>query len=494
MKRFCLCGILLFLLTATACKEVVSSPAVVSELPVIFPDYVAVTVPVSIAPLNFIVDGRYDKIDVAIRGDRSGEICLQDKKQANIPLKAWKRLLSENKGAALRVTVSVKQAGRWTQYAPFPIYVSPHPIDYGLVYRLIAPGYEVYGKMGIYQRSLSDFTQTALVENTLAPGMCVNCHSFCAGNPARMSLHLRGEYGATILTIDGRTELFDTQTAQTPSACVYPYWHPSGKYIAYSVNRTQQVFHEAKDRRIEVLDLQSDVVIYNVETNELFSCPQLKSESAFETYPSFSPDGQSLYFCSAPYKPLPDEYDRLQYSLCSLSFHPGDGTFGNRVDTLVNARLINKSASHPRPSSDGRYLMYALADYGNFLIWHSEADLWLYDLHAGQARALTEVNSPQADSYHSWSANSRWIVFGSRRLDGLYTRPYIASVDENGVAGKPFLLPQQDPLYYQTSLYSFNVPEFVTGAVKLNIREVEEKARSRKKIQMGYAKDMRPGL
>ena len=47
----------------------------------------------------------------------------------------------------------------------------------GVTYRRIAPGYEVYGKLGIYQRNLSNFEETAILENTAAPGACLNCHT-----------------------------------------------------------------------------------------------------------------------------------------------------------------------------------------------------------------------------------------------------------------------------------------------------------------------------
>lgn len=58
-------------------------------------------------------------------------------------------------------------------------------------------------------------------------------------------------------------------------------------------------------------------------------------------------------------------------------------------------------------------------------------------------RPIKEVNSDDTESFHNWSSNSRWFVFSSRRGDGLYTRLYLASMDENGVVGKPFLLPQE---------------------------------------------------
>ena len=75
------------------------------------------------------------------------------------------------------------------------------------------------------------------------------------------------------------------------------------------------------------------------------------------------------------------------------------------------------------------------------------------------------MNSNDTESYHSWSSNGRWVVFSSRRLDGLYTRPFIAYVSERGEVFKPFLLPQQDTDFYSLLMKSFNIPEFVKGAV-----------------------------
>lgn len=126
------------------------------------------------------------------------------------------------------------------------MYVSEHPIDYGVVYRRIAPGYEVYSQMGIYERNLSNFEEHGLLVNTLVPGMCVNCHAFNRTDPTEMSLHIRGKHGATLMQYDGERELLDTKTEQTISNCVYPYWHPSGEYIAYSTNKTGQSFHAKK--------------------------------------------------------------------------------------------------------------------------------------------------------------------------------------------------------------------------------------------------------
>ena len=78
---------------------------------------------------------------------------------------------------------------------------------------------------------------------------------------------------------------------------------------------------------------------------------------------------------------------------------------------------------------------------------------------------MTAANSKDVDSYHSWSSNSRWLAFSSRRDDGLYTRPYFTYVDAQGKEHKPFMLPQADPDYYIAFMKSYNIPELITGPV-----------------------------
>ena len=86
------------------------------------------------------------------------------------------------------------------------------------------------------------------------------------------------------------------------------------------------------------------------------------------------------------------------------------------------------------------------------------------DLGTRRLRRL-EINSDQADTWHSWSSNSRWVVFSSKRLDGLLARPYFSYVDEHGGFHKPFILPQKDPAFYGFCLNTFNVPELMQGPV-----------------------------
>lgn len=459
--------ILLSAICLAACThETVSDAKQEKALPAIYPDYLRVTIPVNIAPLCFSMADEHALLVDAVVTDRHGNsLHSQGEESVDFDLDDWHQLLAQNRGDSLSVTVSAKFDDGWHTYRSFPIYVSPDSIDYGICYRLIAPGHEVWSKMGIYERDLSSFDECALIENTQFEG-CVNCHSFNRGNPANMSLHIRGKHGATLLSKeDGSITAYNTKTPETLGLCVYPYWHPSGHYIAYSTNVTKQTFHSADRNRIEVFDDASDIQVYDIDKNELLLSPLLKQDAVYETYPVFSADGRSLYFCAA--QALPEDnhqLDSIRYNLCRIDFDPATGHFGSRIDTIVDAQALHKSVSFPRPSYDGRFLCYTLADYGQFSIWHHEADLYLLDLTTRQSLPMDEANSEETESFHNWSTNSRWLLFSSRRDDGLYTRPYFCHVDAKGNVSKAFMLPQRNPRrFYRERFLSYNVPDFIIG-------------------------------
>ena len=473
MRKIVYC--LLFIVYCfAACTETVSDAKQETVQPQIYPDYLGVTIPVNIAPLCFnMADEKTLCIDAVISDSHGHGLHSQGEESVDFDIDDWHDLLSQNCGDSLSVTVSAKFDDGWHTYRSFSIYVSPDSIDYGLCYRLIEPGYEVWSKMGIYERDLSSFDERALIENTQFEG-CANCHSFNRCNSADMSLHIRGPHGATLLRHNGGAlTAYNTKTDQTLGFCVYPYWHPSGRYIAYSTNATSQLFHSAHRNRVEVFDTASDLQVYDVEKNELLLSSLLKQDSIYETYPVFSADGRSLYFCAA--RALPEDshqLDSIRYNLCRIDFDPATGTFGSRIDTIVNAEAMHKSLSFPRPSYDGRFLCYTLSDYGQFSIWHHEADLYLLNLSTGESCPMDGANSDDTESFHNWSTNSRWLVLSSRRDDGLYTRPYFCHVDEKGTVSKAFMLPQRNPRrFYRDRFLSFNVPEFVIAPTHFDGRK-----------------------
>ena len=485
MKRLIRLVLAALTLAFTTCTSGMRNAAPAGCRPSIYPDYTGVTIPTGIAPLDFSLPGA-DRLEVRITAPDGTVLQNRGKSFTKLPIRKWKALLERSVGDSLRVEVAGRIDGAWKSFDPFGIFVSPDPIDYGLNYRLIAPGYEIYSHMGIYERELGSFQERGLLENTQFDG-CVNCHAYNRGNPDAFSLHIRGDHGATLLQVNGEMAAYNTKTDSTLGFCVYPYWHPTGKYIAYSTNNTRQGFHVQPDKIIEVFDLDSDLQVYDVERNQIITAPQIKQKGIWESFPAFSPDGRTLYFTAAREVQIPGELPQSQYNLLKVSFDPETGAIGQDVETVVDAVSMGKSLTFPKPSYDGKYLMFTLCDYGTFSIWHHESDLWLLDLETGAIRPMDEVNSPDTDSYHNWSSNSRWFVFSSRRDDGSYTRPYISHFDENGVAGKPFMLPQRDPVNYYRKLYrSYNVPEFVTGPVPLDRIRAQKLIDAPERVPFGF--------
>ena len=441
----------------------------------IYPDYKSVTVPCNIAPINFSVADSIS-IDVVVIEGRNGKLTAKVSDNCTqIGIDQWHQLLAANLGDSLRFTLCRKADGKWLGYKPFTVFVSPDSVDKTLVYRLVPPGYEIWNRMGIYQRDLETFDERAIYENRYGKGNCVNCHSFCANSSDKRMMHVRvnmaGTYVFSNNTI-GKVEADFSKFAANPT---YPYWHPSGRFIAFSLNKIFQDFHTADPNIIEVYDDVSDVIVFDLENNAIISSPLTCATNAFETFPCFSPDGKWLYYCtSQAFDSVKWNYKNAHYSICRIEFDAEAKKLGTTVDTVVNAAAMGKSASFPRVSPDGRFLLYTLSDYGNFSIWHREADLKMIDIETGDSVDISSINSSLTESYHSWSSNSRWVVFSSRRGDGLYTRPYFAHLNADGTFSKPMLLPQQNPQeYYQKLFFSYNIPELVKSEIEMSARETD---------------------
>lgn len=441
------------------------------SLPEIFPDYSGVTVPANIAPLNFMVeDAEAVQAVFSVKGAEIAAIVGREG-VVSIPFKKWAQILSSGKGEAVSVEVSVwnSEFPDGVRCRPFQINIAEDEIDPWIAYRLIEPGYMGWRQLGIYQREMSSFEEFAIVTNRETNTTCLNCHNFPSYSSESMMFHARGANGGTVLYDDGKLTKIDFKSIGPKKNTTYPAWHPDGRFIAFSSNTTHQIFIAEGNKPIEVFDSASDLVIYDIQTGEVLTDPRFITDDFMESFPAWSPDGRYLYFVSAEDVNLDLKFSpAAHYHLHRVPFDPETRTLGTQVDTLYNADSQGGSVSYPRISPDGRYLLYTWSEYGTFPIWHDEADMKMLDIQTMEDVDVALWNDPaHADSYHSWSSNGRWVMFGSRRLDGRYTRLYIAYLSEDGVPCKPFLLPQEDPRHNMWRLKSYNVPEFIDGKVAL---------------------------
>jgi hypothetical protein len=445
-------------------------------MPQIYPDYVDVTVPVNIAPLSFEMYDQWDEMAVRYAFGDEEIICRGDKAQPDID--DWKHLASAAQGKAIEVETYACKDGQWTRFKPFNIHVSPDSIDAYISYRLISPSYVSYEELTISQRSLENYDESVIYDNMLctegANGQCINCHNYQQYNPERMQFHARQNHGGTVVTYDGKVCKINMRNDSILSAGVYPAWHPELPLIVYSTNTTRQNFHVNDPNKIEVYDTESDLIAYDVMKNEVTNIENDPNE--LEVFPFWAPDGKSVYYCSARFE-YPDSItnkdmyllshsNKVRYNIYRKSFDSATMEFGPR-ELVFDADSLGMSATLPRISPDGRFLMFTLGKFGVFHIWHHDADLWMMDLATGVARPASELNSRDTESYHSWSSNGRWVVFSSRRNDGNYTRPFIAHIDKKGKGTKPFELPCADPDYHRQFMKCYNIPEFMHGPVTI---------------------------
>ncbi|WP_300729253.1 hypothetical protein [uncultured Bacteroides sp.] len=440
----------------------------------IYPDYKDVSIPVNIAPMNFLLRNEgVEALYVIVRAEKDS---LEYKTRGNkvkFPMAKWKKLLESARGETLTVEVIARQRKGWKRFSNFNWQVMPDSIDPYITYRLIEPGYEVWNALQLVERNITNFEERVIADNKLCEERCMNCHIH-GNNSGDLSLfHLRGKNGGTILNRNGELRLLDLKNNRMVSAAVYGDIHPGGRYGVFSSNIIIPSFHSYGNRRLEVFDTVSDLAIADFDKNEMLISPLTSDSTVLETFPTFSADGKYVYYCAAPNLPVPDSIREVRYSICRIGFDSRKGEWGSKVDTLWNAEEKQASVCLLKASPDGKYLLYTVADYGTFPIWHRETDLQMMDLETGRIDTLKMVNSNRSETYHSWSSNSRWFVFASKRGDGQYGRVYVAYIDKNGEVFKPFVIPQSDPENDDLNLKSYNIPDISATPVPFDAKKIQ---------------------
>lgn len=475
MKVKCLYILCMLLLTSCSKREAKDH---VDALPVIFPDYIGVTVPQNICPMNFSIQGA-EHMRVIVKNEKGESLDVSGTDHIEFPLKAWHNLLKstplgERGGGQLNVTVSVwdEKHPEGVTYKPFNIEIVRDDIDPWIAYRLLPPGYEGWNRMGIYQRNLTNFDVEPIVENTQNNWGCVNCHSFANYNPKDFTFHARGKNGGTIVMRDGKMKKVDIKAMSNGRHGSYNIWHPSKRYIAFSSNSTHQSFYGQSKDKIEVYDLWSDLIVYDIDNEKVLQDERFTDTLNLEMFPSFSPDGKWLYFSTAHPVRMPMENDKLHYSIVRVPFDEDTGKLGD-VDTVYSSYERGGTAMMPRITPDGRFMLFSLSDGGAFNLYHTESDLQMMDLQTRELLPTDILNSPRSESYHAWSSNGRWMMYMTKRFDGRYSRLMLAYWDGTKFH-KPFLLPQQNPEDNTLLMMAYNIPEFIKAPVVVSKDELAE--------------------
>ncbi len=479
------CGLIVVLGSwmGSCAPKAVESYSEVSREPNLSPDYSGTVIPANIAPLSFQVLEAGEAYFLTVRSEQGPPINVFNKTgQMRIPLRRWHDLLNANRGREVFFDIYVRGADRqWKRFRPVANTIAQEDIDGTLVFRFMKPAYSWWKDIGIYQRNLTNYDVSAVLHGRSFGGACLNCHSFVGNDPDTMTISLRSAtYGSdTLLARNGRVDKIGAKWG-------YTAWHPSGAVAVYSINKVTQFFQAGAMEVRDVADLDSALVCYRVGSPKATSPKELADKGRLETYPAWSPDGRYLYYCSAPilWKDRnavpPENYDKVKYDLRRIPYDVEKDQWG-QAETVLSAEETGQSILLPRISPDGRFLLFCMCRYGCFPVFQPSSDLYLMDLGTRQYRRLA-INSEFSESWHSWSGNSRWIAFSSKRQGGLFTRTYLSYVDRAGTVHKPFVLPQRDPAYYDSLLETYSVPELIKGPITVTKSQLAHAARARPSI------------
>ncbi|OHB80178.1 MAG: hypothetical protein A2Z25_02350 [Planctomycetes bacterium RBG_16_55_9] len=478
-------------------KTTITQYRVVDRPAKVQPDYAGAVIPPNIAPLNFVVLQEGTGYFIRIYSVKGKPIEIFSKSsRILIPKRAWHRLLDLNRGQQVSLDIFIKspinpsssesENERWSRFQTFTCKIASEEIDSFLVYRKIQPGHGTWRDMGIYQRSLTTFNESVVLNNGYFKHGCVNCHAFCGNRTEKMLIGIRSsDYGSSALLLEG------DEARKIGTKLGYTAWHPSGRLAAFSVNNVRQFFHSAAGEVRDVIDLDSLMAYYLIESQIVKTAPDLARKDRLETYPAWSADGRYLYFCSAPITwsdrtVVPESFDQIKYDLVRVSYDLDRDRWGT-LESLLSAQQTGLSILLPRISPDGRWLLFCMCDYGCFPVYQPSSDLYMMDLEAAEQTGeykyrRLDINSDKSESWHSWSSNGRWVVFSSKKDSGVFTRIYIAYVDKSGKVYKPIRLPQKDPAYYESCLWTYSVPELVTEPVRLTKEKLGKVVRGSRKI------------
>lgn len=478
----------------------------VAQVPRISPDYAGTVVPPNIAPLNFSVREPGRRFFVQISSEEGEPIDVFSRTAAIvIPARPWRDLLEANRGKPLRIDVYAQADGQWRQYERLTNQIAEEDIDGYVVYRRLSSFFNKYRRTGLYQRDLTSYRESVVLDGMSLDEACVNCHSFSDPGVRRMSVAVRSpKFGNVTLLGTDRGE-----AQKTAVTFGYTAWHPSGRMAVFSRQRPYQFFHTAAAETRDVIDLRSSLAYGFVtetpgqgnsaaasgkmpragaESEASLSSAQVKTVPGasggerLETFPTWSPDGEYLYYSSAPLlwkdpKTFPPEhYAEVQYDLRRIRYDLATDQWGE-PETLLAAQKTGLSILMPRISPDGRFLLCCMCRYGCFPAFQPSSDLYLVDLATREYRRL-DANSDTSESWHCWSSNGRWIAFSSKRQAAPLTRCYLSYVDAAGKSHKAFVLPQRDPEYYEGLPEMMNVPELTRVPVPVRPEELVRAARA----------------
>ncbi|MBR9997927.1 MAG: PD40 domain-containing protein [Cyclobacteriaceae bacterium] len=312
--------------------------------------------------------------------------------------------------------------------------------------------------------------------------VCGNCHSFTADGKSMgldLDAGLRDKGGYFVSRVEDtlRFELANytswSRLEKRRTFGLFSKLSPDGRYIVTTV-KDRVVIKNFPVLPVEnvtysqlFFPVNGHLAIYDRNTGSLRELPGANLDEYVQSNAVWTPDGKNIIFSRAEALPMGDDiYEidvkdekivneyverkrSLKYDLYVIPFNDGNG---GKAEPIEGASNNGKSNYFPAISPDGKWLIYCQAE--NFMLLMPDSRLYIVPVAGGKARRL-ECNFNSMNSWHSWSPNSKWIVYASK-IFGPYTDMFLSHIDDKGNASIPVLVDK-----VRVPARVINYPEFL---------------------------------
>ena len=297
-------------------------------------------------------------------------------------------------------------------------------------------------------------------------GTCAHCHTFSPdGHMFGIDIDRNGDKGGFLLAptaprMQLGTAHYLSWNSYRPqdgrsSMGLFTKISPCGRYLISTVKETS-LFAMLPDLAFSQLffPLEGRLAVYDQAAGRFWVLPGGDLNDAVQTCPEWSPDGKTIMFARAPVNAalakqmqakkflepargetiadLNRRY-RIRFDLYTLPFNNGRGGTPRRLE---GASSNGRSNFFPRYSPDGQWVAFNQSATG--LVLQPDSALYLVRSQGGPSRRM-RCNTGRMNSWHSWSRNSRWLVFASKAMSA-YTELLLTHVDAAGNDSPPVAL------------------------------------------------------
>jgi tetratricopeptide (TPR) repeat protein len=244
---------------------------------------------------------------------------------------------------------------------------------------------------------------------------------------------------------------------------------PDGRYVISTV-KDRAVFVATPGIEFSQLffPIKGILVVYDTKTGQFARLPGADDPTYVQSNPTWSPDGKYVVFARAKAyqreglanatsvlldeKDVPEFIEDNQPYKFDLYRVPFNGGRGGEAQPLAGASHNGKSNFFAKYSPDGQWIVFTQAE--NYMLLMPDSELFIIPADGGDARRLA-ANTARMNSWHSFSSNSRWLVFSSK-INTPYTQLFLTHIDKYGNSSPAVVLDR-----FTNSDRAANIPEFV---------------------------------